>query len=277
METLSEQLTSLYEGKWKELVEQLKVNNIQVQSPFLISALRIADIEKRRAEGKYSDEVTPENEEWYTKADVKIMFFGQEPYMWEKNSDVGDLMYAYEKFLGDSYVLHENGGYFDQDKRSRIFKFAINGILSCLMEIMKETYPGKTVSMIWNNISKLSVITKSGGGPVNAFTHDIEHNYFHVIPDEVKILQPDILVFFTGPGENKYYKYIKENFTPATQSPLGNRPIHDVSKLDIDGVKLAYKTYHPRGTNLTDAEQWENYWAILNDIKANLKKLLGEE
>lgn len=283
MKTLSEQLAALYESKWKELIEQLKANNIQVQCPFLISALRIPDIENKREENKLDEETTPENEEWYTKADIKIMFFGKEPYMWEKwdanmdTPDVGDLMYTYEKFLGDSYVLHENGGYFDQDKRkARFFKFAINGILSCLMEEIEKVCPGKTVSMIWNNISKLSTITKSGGGPVNAFTHEIEHKYFHVIPDEVEILKPDILIFFTGPGEDKYYSYIKENFTPATQIPLADRSVHDVSKLDIDGVKLAYKTYHPNAM-IGDTEHWNNYGAILNDIKANLRKLIGEE
>ena len=48
METLSEQLTELYKRKWGGLIEQLKANGLrdQLQCPFLISALRIADIEK---------------------------------------------------------------------------------------------------------------------------------------------------------------------------------------------------------------------------------------
>ena len=81
------------------------------------------------------------------------------------------------------------------------------------MEEMEKSYPGKTISMIWNNISKMSAITKSGGGPVDASVHEIEHEYFHVIPKEIEILKPNILIFFTGPGENTYYRYIQENFT----------------------------------------------------------------
>lgn len=48
MNTLSEQLTELYKRKWGGLIEQLKANGLrgQLQCPFLISALRIADIEK---------------------------------------------------------------------------------------------------------------------------------------------------------------------------------------------------------------------------------------
>lgn len=270
METLSEQLTELYKRKWGGLIEQLKANGLrgQLQCPFLISALRIADIEKKREENKLDVEENPENEAWYTDADIRIMFFGQEPYMWEKwdedmkTPDVGDLMYTYEKFLDDNYVTHKNGGYFDQDKlRSRLFKFSINGILSCLMEEMEKSYPGKTISMIWNNISKMSAITKSGGGPVDASVHEIEHEYFHVIPKEIEILKPNILIFFTGPGENTYYRYIQENFTMDGEPlPLASLSVHDVTKLPIKEVELAYKTHHPNST-ISDKAHWDNYHA----------------
>ena len=280
MNTLSEQLTELYKRKWGGLIEQLKANGLrgQLQCPFLISALRIADIEKKREENKLDVEENPENEAWYTDADIRIMFFGQEPYMWEKwdedmkTPDVGDLMYTYEKFLDDNYVTHKNGGYFDQDKlRSRLFKFSINGILSCLMEEMEKSYPGKTISMIWNNISKMSAITKSGGGPVDASVHEIEHEYFHVIPKEIEILKPNILIFFTGPG------YIQENFTMDGEPlPLANLSVHDVARLPIKEVALAYKTHHPN-SRISDKQHWDNYGAILADIKENIDKLLKKE
>lgn len=286
METLSEQLTELYKRKWGGLIEQLKANGLrgQLQCPFLISALRIADIEKKREENKLDVEEKPENEAWYTDADIRIMFFGQEPYMWEKwdedmkTPDVGDLMYAYEKFLYDNYVPHKNGGYFDQDKlRSQLFKFSINGILSCLMEEMEKSYPGKTISMIWNNISKMSTITKSGGGPVDASVHEIEHEYFHVIPKEIEILKPNILIFFTGPSENTYYRYIQENFTMDGEPlPLASLSVHDVTKLPIKEVELAYKTHHPNST-ISDKAHWDNYHAILADIKENIDQLLKKE
>lgn len=55
---------------------------------------------------------TSEHEEWYTKADIKIMFFGKEPNGWERDNaeehlDVGDLMATYEDFLDDNYVAIE--------------------------------------------------------------------------------------------------------------------------------------------------------------------------
>lgn len=48
MNTLSEKLTTLYNSEWENLIKQLKTNGLrnQLQCPFLISALRISDIEK---------------------------------------------------------------------------------------------------------------------------------------------------------------------------------------------------------------------------------------
>lgn len=280
METLSKQLTDLYNKHWEDLIEQLEANKLkdQQQCPFLISLLRSGlKKEERDADPNwYSKKETPEHEEWYTKADIKIMFFGKEPHGWEKDSDIGDLMGFYENFLDDKYVMEGNGGYFNEDEvgNTRMFRFAINGIMSCIREDILQAYPNKRVSMIWNNISKLSTVE---GGPVDARTHEIERKYFHVIPQEVEILKPDILIFFTGPGENTYYRYIKENFTINGEPlPLGGLSVHDVAKLPIKEVGLAYKTHHPNST-ISDKCHWDNYKAILADIKENIGKILKEE
>lgn len=224
----------------------------------------------------YSKKADAEHEEWYSKADIKIMFFGQEPHGWEKNSDVGDLMRVYEDFLDDNYVMEGNSGYFNEDGvgNTRMFRFAINGIMSCVKDDILRVYPDKRVSMIWNNISKLSTYE---GGPVDSFTHEIEHKYFHVIPKEVEILKPNILIFFTGPGENTYYKYIQENFTMDGEPlPLPSLSVHDVAKLQIKETTLAYKTHHPN-SRISDKYHWDNYHAILADIKENIDKLLKKE
>lgn len=88
METLSKQLTDLYNKHWEDLMEQLEANKLkdQQQCPFLISLLR-SDLKKEERDADpnwYSKKETPEHEEWYTKADIKIMFFGKEPHGWEK-------------------------------------------------------------------------------------------------------------------------------------------------------------------------------------------------
>lgn len=105
METLSAQLTELYNKHWESFMEQLEANGLRdkLQCPFLISLLRSGQKKEEREKDPnwYSKKETPEHEEWYTKADIKIMFFGQETHGWEKDLDMGDLMGSYENFLDD--------------------------------------------------------------------------------------------------------------------------------------------------------------------------------
>ena len=284
MDTLSEKLTRLYETHWDDFTAQLKAANLKerLQDPLLLSLAlsgqqkseREEDQEKAGYDTWYARKSTANHEDWYTKADVKIMFFGQETNGWARGCDVGELTAAYEDFLDDHYNADEGHFYTEGLQRgNRFMRWGINGIMSGVREML-EPYPGKRVAMIWNEISKLSARKGEGGTSVDAAAHEIERRYFHVIPKEVEILRPDILVFLTGPGENTYYNYIKENFTVGVPQQLASLPLHDVAKLPIEGVKLAYKTYHPGARGTTEEFHWQFYQAILDDIKANLDTLL---
>ena len=293
MDTLSEKLSALYKREWDGLMKQLEANRLrdQLQCPFLMSVLQSGQQKEEREKEQaligydkwYAQKETPKHEEWYTTADIKIMFFGKEPNGWERDNaeerlDVGDLMAVYEDFLDDHYLpQEENVGYFTNG--SPFFMRGINGILSGFRDDLLKAYPDKRVSMIWNEISKLSARAPKGGSSVSTEEHEIEKKYFHVIPQEVEILQPDILIFFVGPGleRNNYYNYILENFQlNGEPSPLSDLPIDDVAKLPIKGVKLAYKTYHPNAIKTGEFHR-KNYGAILEDIKKNLDVLLKKE
>lgn len=258
MKTVSEKLTELYASKWNKLTEQLQANGLKTQCPHVLS------IERNK------------EEDWYTKADIKIMFFGQEANNWEHDEDLGDTMRKYEEFFENKYEVTENSGYFKHEEinaGNHFMRWGCNGIMSAFPEILKP-YPHKRATLLWNNISKLSTLE---GGPVNAQTHTIEREYFHVIPQEIEILQPDILIFLTGPGKNKYYDYILENFEfDGEPTPLSNLPIDDVTKLPIKGVKLAYKTYHPNSRH-TEEFHWKHYQAIIDDIKENIEQLVSNK
>ena len=291
MKTLSEQLATIYDAPLKELIEQLKVNGLRdkLQCPFLLSVyrtgLKMKEIQRLQENADvydkwYAENMISSNEDWYAKADIKIMFFGKEPNGWTRDeennrTDISTIMDEYGFFLDDRYEVRANGGYFNQG--SSFFKVGVNKIMEG-MEMILNDYPNKRVSMIWNEISKLSTRKKNGGGPVNPFIHEIERKYFHVIPEEIKILKPDIVIFYTGPGENSYYRYITEegNFTlNGEPEQLGSLDKYDVVKLPIKEVGLAYKTWHPARMNKELREQV--YGAILADIKENIDKLLKKE
>ena len=290
MKTLSDQLTKLYESKWDGLMAQLEANGLkdQLQCPFLISLYRSGlyrsgqeKEEREKAQEAdanwYAKKADAEHEEWYTKADIKIMFFGREPNWWvrydeegEAPADVGKVMSVYEDYLDDNYNAADAHFYKEGiDHRNRFLLFGVNGIMS-----------GR-ISLVWNEISKLSKRKGGGGKAVNAFEHSIEKKYFHVIPEEIKILRPDIVVFLTGPKETKYCDYIRENFNIIGEPiALSGLSTNDVEKLQIEGVKLAYLTHHPGympKEEKADDFHWTLYNAILADIKENIDKLLKKE
>lgn len=85
MNTLSEQLTRLYECKWNGLMEQLEANGLRdkLQCPFLISLYLSGQEREEREKAQatdadwYAKKADARHEEWYTKADIKIMFSGE--------------------------------------------------------------------------------------------------------------------------------------------------------------------------------------------------------
>ena len=296
METLSDKLTTLYNDHWDDLIRQLDANGLRdkLQCPFLISLYRSGQEREEREKAQeaddnwYAKKADAKHEEWYTKADLKIMFFGREPNWWvryneegEDPADVGSVMVAYEDYLDDNYNAVDAHFYKERiDHRNRFLLFGVNGIMSGIRELLKD-FPGKRVSLIWNEISKLSKRKGEGGEAVNTFEHSIEQRCFHVIPKEIEILKPDIVVFLTGPNETKYCDYIRENFNIIGEPmALSDLPIDDVSKLQLEEVKLAYLTHHPgympEGKKANDFH-WTLYNAILADIKENIDKLLKKE
>ena len=229
------------------------------------------------------------DESWWTDADLKVMVFGQEPLNWpmpilDDGSQVqsDDFVELYQRFYSDNY----RGDYFLKDSdnhlaKNKFFNMGFNGIISGIKDfVLDKQYPDKKVAYLWNNISKLSLGGRDG---VYQKIHELEEKYFHVIPQEIEILKPDVLIFLTGPAQNTYYRYIQENFNVnGSPKPLAGNDVDAVAKLDIEGISLAYKTYHPTATKdgdrgITDAEKWQYYHAIFDDMKEHLDDIFNNK
>ena len=106
---------------------------------------------------------------------------------------------------------------------------------------MIEAYPNKTFNFVWNNISKIGKSSKVG---VSADARELERKYFSVVADEVKIFDPDIVIFFTGPNRNGD---IRHHFEDAEFSEIGAEfPCRALAK--VSSSKLPENTirmYHP--------------------------------
>lgn len=248
----------------------------KVQPPFLLGL-------NQEKEGK----VSIGDETWYTQADLKVMIFGKEVHEWgwpklENGAQLGsdDLVEAYEVFYSENY----RDTFFLTDGNSKLskspfFRTGFNGLMDGINERLKKVYPGKRAAFLWNEISKLSTMEGRSRKVVDPMIHQCELDYFHVIPQEIELLKPDVVIFLTGFGE-PYDRYINENFHILSTSSVGNISMDDVVKLELEEVPLAYKTHHPGTTavarhGLNDAERWNHYNAILADIDANFDKIQG--
>ena len=260
--SLTLQLEELYDEKWGKLQEQLEHKQIKVKAPFLLSV------------NKY-DREDHSDETWYTDADLKVMIFGQEANRWEwkKEKTPADVMENYQELYHEYYKVDKSGTIAFVEQRSPFLRDGFNGFSSQISEYLHTKMPNRRAAFLWNNISKLSAVGRNGvsGIAVNSETHAIEKECFHVIPDEIEILKPDILIFLTGVTD-KYEEYISENFDVIGKSPLlDDWDVRDLAKLDITNVKLAYRTHHPASRTDTNEETWTWYHAILNDINQNLE------
>lgn len=150
------------------------------------------------------------DEEKYKNADIKIMFFGQETNSW--NGELGskgmaELLNIYSDFLENTY--------------SSQFWNAVGDYVNSI----KELNPNKSVEFVWNNILKIG--KENGKGKPKQDLVDLQKKVFPVIREEVEILSPDLIIFFTGPYYDKYIKKEWNNslIQEVTPTMEGNFPI----------------------------------------------------
>ena len=136
---------------------------------------------------------------------LKVMIFGQETNDWygELNAelDVDEFMSKYNEF-------------WIKKKRPNSKK----GPLMQTFNTLEESIGKDRVSCLWNNIIKIGKYNKIG--TPNKKARDWQKNWRYVIKKEVELLEPDILIFFTGPN---YDKYIEEVFGTFTKEVYKNQ------------------------------------------------------
>jgi hypothetical protein len=130
------------------------------------------------------------------------------------------------------------------------------------MSLLNQAFPGRKIAYSWNNIIKIG--KSQGRGFPGKEIYTIERKHFVVIPEEISILKPDVILFLTGTYDDK----IRDVFGDVAFNPLC--PTHDVEKITLPSTRLAYRTYHPSAH--LQGGMMENYYKmIIEDIRASLK------
>lgn len=209
---MNEQLKDLYTSKWEEISNMLQSFNEEdpddeanmATHPLLIKA----------------------NEE-YENADNKIMFFGQETNEWngvfEEGIDIDSVTNVYDEF-------YLQKGY---EKYGKPFWNFVRSL--------KNIESEKKIGYIWNNVLKIG---KSDVGTPQQGLINYTLDFFNVIPQEIEILKPKVLLFLSG---HTYDEHIKKSVGNFTVVPIVGFTTNELCILKFDdiNVDLAIRTYHP--------------------------------
>lgn len=205
----------------------------------------MTELSKQKSEDYSSPLLLKVDTEKWLCADVKIMIFGQETKGWAMPSSGEDKVLA----LMDQYYNFFYSKGRKNSPRNKTFFQGFDRVSSCIKN--SPIYKNKSVDIIWNNINKVG---KKKGTGVKDNIRDIERSYFNVIAEEIKLLQPDLLIFFTGPNRDGDIKHnlsefdIKMNIKET--GPYGKRAIKgkyvliDMCSFDDHHYK-AIRLYHP--------------------------------
>ncbi len=203
----------------------------------------------------------------YKHAKIKLLIIGQQTLEWDRFGDfdksgdiICELMRSYRDFkLGDGTV---NPG-------SPFWRAA-----RILYETLNPSY--QRYGFMWTNIIKIDQHNKSKnryGEPDDSIKKEMIRR-FPVVPYEIKILKPDVVVFFTGPN---YDWCLKETFPQAKFSNIPPFRKHELSFVRDNKIlpKLTFRTYHPNYLQRSKNKELQPQ-NVINTIieitKKNIKK-----
>ena len=227
----------------------------------------------------------------YENADLRVMIFGRETNNWNDTEFREAFPYGSYNFnintsedvvteimgrhiegeedyfgLGDLY----HGYFFEKDKNGkRVNPTPFTRRSDHLIDLLQSRLPNNRIEYLWNNVSKIGCggtdFGKSCRKPTSEI-REIEHQYFNIVVDEVRILKPDVIIFLTG-----FYadQEIKEKFG------LSDKAFHLVKenvflhRIDIPGVKYAARTIHPSRQSKENLAR--HFDALVEDIVSVIK------
>lgn len=228
---MTKELFELYSSKWGDLTKAISLiyqnDNLLIKptNPLLIKI---------------------KNEEDYSSADIRLMIFGQETNGWyEKDNSIEGILKGYDDFFNTDHCYSYGGQFW-------------NGI-GRFITMLSKKYPDKKIRYIWNDIVKIG--KSEGKGLPPDYILNVERSLFPVIRDEIKIIKPNVLIFFTGPN---YDNKIEDNFGKVAFEAIQPYNVRQVAKAKVENIP-AIRTYHP---NYLWRKSITNYLdSVIDEIK----------
>lgn len=216
---INNELKSIYEAVWDNLLKDLYAfeDANEYTAPLLL---------------KFT-------EDYFKSENKRIMFFGQETRGWQNKIDnelpsIEKIMNGYQR-----YFIENNMKYRDQKTQKMISRSSFrSGIINLRGGLKKRNL---SVDLIWNNINKIGRHCEKVG--VNSRVREIEFEKFNVIPQEIELLKPNFLIFFTGPYRDKEILNKFPNFKIEKYKTLSKNEFVLI-KNDKDEI-VGFRTFHP--------------------------------
>ncbi|WP_207492507.1 hypothetical protein [Aridibaculum aurantiacum] len=189
-------------------------------------------------------------EDEYINSQVRILFIGQECDGW-----IGWTVDKFEE-LNNKYI---DFGLSKKGDRTVFWQYVyyVNSILN------PNNAEGN--NFLWTNVSKFCMWD---GKPLDWTTHQTTVKHFDCLKEEIRILKPDVVLFFSGPF---YDDKIKLQFdTDISFEQVDNEiPLRELAILKNENLpKHTYRTYHPKPMQML--YKTGHLEIILNKIKSEI-------
>lgn len=189
----------------------------------------LTDLLSRYRETSYPLLIEPP--EGYPAAPVRLMIIGQQTDGWEPLDNTGLRRDRLAGLVPELTRLYTRFG-LGAGRRHSPFWQASHHIYRFLNP------DGPENTFVWGNLSRVDLHGQRPPAPVEAAWLQ----RFNLLPDEIRILQPDVVMFFTGP----YYDDLLHGTFPGAELeevPLADGFVARVSHRDLP--EQTYRAYHP--------------------------------
>jgi hypothetical protein len=169
----------------------------------------------------------------YQQAALKVAFIGQETNGWSNKPDISEQMTTYSNFnLGENYKYR-------------------HGPFWSVIRKIETALTGSILFSAWLNLNRYDQGKKSPSPDNRRILSSLDF----LLLEELKLIAPDVIIFFTGP---RYDKRVRSLLRVEDISPMVEINGFDQRKLcQIDSPALTgkiFRTYHPKYLRLNKIE-----------------------
>jgi hypothetical protein len=211
--------------------------------PTLMRALgELPANEKERLSGPFLMDVFPE----YFQAPKKLLVVGQQTRGWGQAWKVPPDEDPIEYLMGIYSGFHLAEDYLPTP------------FWGCAWQLSRKLNPtGPNYGYLWTNLFKFDQDARGPGGSIKKLSCE----GFPVLPDEVKITAPDVVVILTGPSNDYWLKAIFPGlrFEQIDDFPALSRLIDSHGRLP----EKSFRAYHPNYILRMPGEERERYYGRL--------------